>query len=335
MNKLVEAFPKGMAFGDSFHLHGLGVIQLIINGDIPNVPRLDTLDEALGKRTLYITETCEGGEVQLVAVENRGDFPVIILEGEELVGSKQNRVTSITVIVAAKTTVKIPVSCVERGRWHYTSDHFQSGNAIYRARSRAIQKSSVTANLTHEGAFRSDQGAVWRDTEKSLHELGVRSATSDFREAREHVAHQIEEFVEGIQPVTGQVGAIFYSKRGVIGGECFHSPDLFSRCFGKVLRSFCFEVLSASSLNGASPDPHKEWWAKVLDSPFSKRDSVGVGQDVRTEPENPFVLASGLIYGGILAHFSGFPNFQQQENRPTGRRLSARDRRRLRSSLAD
>ena len=59
----------------------------------------------------------KGGSVPDLLVENRGDVRVLFLEGEELIGAKQNRILNTSVLVAAHTKVKIPVSCVERGRW--------------------------------------------------------------------------------------------------------------------------------------------------------------------------------------------------------------------------
>lgn len=146
-----------------------------------------------------------------------------------------------------------------------------------------------------------------------LREAGVRSSTDSFQDAREHVSHQIEEFAQCIQPIPGQVGAVFFGKRGVIGAEFLASPDLFSRCIDKIVRSFAFEVLSAPSLNGTSADTSKAWWAEMLQSPFSKHDSVGVGVDIRTEANNMIDL--GLMYGKVVIHFSGFPNLKQREDR--------------------
>jgi hypothetical protein len=42
---------------------------------------------------------------------------LLLLDGEELVGAKQNRILNTTVLVDAHVTVTIPVSCVEQGRW--------------------------------------------------------------------------------------------------------------------------------------------------------------------------------------------------------------------------
>jgi len=45
-------------------------------------------------------------------VANGADRPLLLLDGEELIGAKQNRILNTTVLVAAHTEVTIPVSCV-------------------------------------------------------------------------------------------------------------------------------------------------------------------------------------------------------------------------------
>ena len=47
------------------------------------------------------------------------DRPLLLLDGEELIGAKQDRILNTTVLVAAHTEVTIPVSCVEQGRCGY------------------------------------------------------------------------------------------------------------------------------------------------------------------------------------------------------------------------
>ena len=49
----------------------------------------------------------------------------------------------------------------------------------------------------------------------------------DYREGRAKVSHQIDSFVERVQPVDGQVGAIFLCARGILGLELLGEEDLF------------------------------------------------------------------------------------------------------------
>src|SRR5215510_968643 len=80
-----------------------------------------TLDEALEKGLATVTEVSESGSVPEVAFVNKGDSSVLLVDGEELIGAKQNRILNLLICVPAHREVKIPVSCVERGRWSYRS----------------------------------------------------------------------------------------------------------------------------------------------------------------------------------------------------------------------
>ena len=43
----------------------------------------------------------------------------MIIEGQELARAKQNRIVNSSFLIAGKTKVVIPVSCVEQERWRY------------------------------------------------------------------------------------------------------------------------------------------------------------------------------------------------------------------------
>ena len=82
-----------------------------------------TLEDAL-PLGLRIDEVSESGSVPQLAVANPTDANVLLYDGEELLGAKQNRILNVTVLVAAQSTTPIPVSCVEEGRWSRRSASF-------------------------------------------------------------------------------------------------------------------------------------------------------------------------------------------------------------------
>ena len=84
------------------------------------------LPAAIDKRTAVAEEVSENGDVPHLSVTSTCDQPILIPEGEILVGAKQNRVVNITVLVAPRSRFKLPVNCVEQGRWHYRPRHFTS-----------------------------------------------------------------------------------------------------------------------------------------------------------------------------------------------------------------
>lgn len=289
---------------DAFSLHGLGVVPILADGTV-DLPAVDLLDEAIAKRSVRITETSETGEVPFLSLVNEGDRPVLILEGEELVGGKQNRIVNTTMVVLPATSLKIPVSCMEAGRWAERQEELDSGKAIFRARSRAVHKRNVSFSLSREGSFRGEQGAVWDEVSASLHELRAASPTSDFRAGREQVAHRIEEFVQGIQPQKEQIGAVFIAWAGILGAELLGTTELFRRAYEKIIRSFAFEVLSAPDLEEIASVDVEEWWSSILCAELTLHASPGAGEDIRCDGRN--LAGSGLYWHGTCVHFSCFP----------------------------
>lgn len=75
-----------------------------------------TLDEALS-RGFEVRELGESGTVPELVVDNPLNSAILLYDGEELVDALQNRILNLSVLVAARSAMKIPVSCVEQGRW--------------------------------------------------------------------------------------------------------------------------------------------------------------------------------------------------------------------------
>ena len=106
-------FPE-IRVGDPIRHEGLAVFPLFAESG--NGVEYDLSDEAINKGHITVEELSEAGSVPDLAVENTGELRVLFLEGEELVGAKQNRILNTSVLVAAHTKSKIPMSCVEAGR---------------------------------------------------------------------------------------------------------------------------------------------------------------------------------------------------------------------------
>jgi len=138
--------------------HGaLGVIPLLA----PNLDDPDwlTLEEA-GDHA-RVTEVSEAGSVPFLQVANEAGRRLLLLDGEELIGAKQNRILNTTVLVAAHTEVTIPVSCVEQGRWGYRGRQFRPGDASLYASLRARKAAHVSQSVRAGRGHRADQGEVW------------------------------------------------------------------------------------------------------------------------------------------------------------------------------
>ena len=156
-------------------------------------------DEGIGSGSVTVEEVSEGGSVPDLLVENKGDVRVLFLEGEELVGAKQNRVLNTSVLIAAKSKVKIPVSCVEQGRWRYRSKQFGSSGSHSPSKLRYFLKSSVSHALKENLGHRSDQGKVWAEVARQQRSLGAASDTRAMSDTFDTYKEQVDQFREKLR----------------------------------------------------------------------------------------------------------------------------------------
>ena len=123
---------------------------------------------------LRIEETSASGSVPELLVVNPLDEHVLLYDGEELAGAKQNRILDVTVLAGAKSALPIPVSCVEEGRWRTVSSHFGSAGHISHAELRHRKSLALAAEPLTRGLA---QGEVWdavRDKASARHPQPVR-----------------------------------------------------------------------------------------------------------------------------------------------------------------
>jgi hypothetical protein len=116
-------FMPALTFGGAMTHKNLSLVPIF--GPASGPPMM-TLDQGLVEGVVEITEVSEGGSVPTLQVHNHGTEMLLLFDGEELVGAKQNRVLNTSILVAAESSVLIPVSCVEQGRWAWRSKHFHS-----------------------------------------------------------------------------------------------------------------------------------------------------------------------------------------------------------------
>jgi hypothetical protein len=118
------------------------------------------LGQALGDGLVTISEVSAGGSVPRLLLDNRAPLPVLLLEGEHLVGCKQNRVLNTSVLAPPKAKLELPVSCVEQGRWDWDRANFQRSAHGMAAEIRAAKVQQVSRSLRDEGMAMSDQCAL-------------------------------------------------------------------------------------------------------------------------------------------------------------------------------
>jgi hypothetical protein len=268
-----------------------------------------TLDEALAQKRAKITEVSEGGHVPELRFVNSGDRRVFLLDGEEVVGAKQNRIFNVSIMVPAGKTIVIPVSCVERGRWHHTSQGVSSAPRAQYAEGRARKMAFVTESMKMDGSKHSNQGDVWNGINSKFRQFESSSPTSAMSDLYQQQSVRIEDYVQSLTPVPNQIGAVFGLDGEVIGLELFDSADTFKKLFPKLVRSYGLDALSSRKGEVADgPVPSKgdvaAFLKRVADAKVSTFAGVGEGQDLRLEAEG--LTGAALEVDERIVHLSAF-----------------------------
>lgn len=215
MESIISGYLSKLEFGELQVFNNMAVIPLFtsINGS----PKYLTLKEALEKNLLTITEVSQSGSVPELKVLNKVEIPVLLLDGEELAGAKQNRVLKTTILLKENSETIIPVSCTEQGRWAYASrDFVDSGNIMNRS-VRSKKVSSVNRSLEESQVYRADQRAVWEGIEFSAEMANVHSPTGAMKDVFESREDDLRGYLNAFHSVPNQKG-IFVMVNGRVAG---------------------------------------------------------------------------------------------------------------------
>lgn len=268
-----------------------------------------------------VTEVDPTGSVPVLRVENTLDVRVFLMDGQELIGAKQNRILNTDVLVPASATITIPVSCVEQGRWRDTSFTFSAGRtASHRTRSAKLRR--VLNSLQTHGTHDANQRAVWKEVAMTLISSRITSATAALHDAYMQREKDLAEFRQRLTLPQDAVGvAVFQAGR-------FMGLDLFDR--HSTLRHY-WEVLVdgyAIDLLHGPPDPSQTPQAQavtdVLDQVQSGKwepfKSPGEGTEWRLADEK--YSAAALVWeDSVVLHLQVFPRdmkFREQDWQGTG-----------------
>lgn len=243
--KVLDSFIESLYTGEPVEVGKLRVTPVFIREEAA-LPYLE-FGEALGRGLVEVTEVSEGVSVPNLFVRNKADRDVIIVDGELLVGAKQNRVVNTTVVVPAHSSVEIPVTCVEQGRWHYSSREFSSGGSHSYSSLRSLKHRTVTASLRERGEYTSDQGSIWGDIRSKMDRMESRSPTMSLTDVYESRVSRDDEarLEEEVRPQPGQVGYFAYVRGGFAGADVFGSSELCRAKLAKLLRGHYLDALDS------------------------------------------------------------------------------------------
>ena len=263
--------------------------------------------EAIEKNYVEIKEVTEGGSVNNLFVINYSDKFVFFMDGDILQGAKQNRVINTSMLVASKTKINVPVSCVEAGRWRYSSSKFYSSEHIAPSKLRSEKAKHLKKNLEEKNEYYSDQGVVWNKVSdyEAMHRMS--SATSDLSSIYNGRKSEFNEFIKSFE-INGEAnGTAIFVKNKILNIDVFNRGNIYSEYFPKILQSAAMETYHLKeSLQPLSEAEAKyktnDFFDNYENLEFTVHKSLAAGDERRFETKDFTGLE--LMYEGHLIHMT-------------------------------
>ena len=334
MQVLDDCFA-GLKYGRPLNHLNLTAYPLLV-ADAPE-PGYVTLATAMATGHASIREVDEAGSVPVLLLENTGPNPILVLDGEELIGAKQNRVANCTILAPGHDTIEIPVSCVEADRWSYDGaagedrEFDLSDRALFMDGRRA-KMGKVSASLRDRGDYDADQSEVWANIDNKAERMAVRSPTRAMSDIYTEHGVSVQGYVNAFGATGGQVGAVFAVGRRVEGLELFDADRTFAELLPKIIRSYAIDAMERP-LEWVAPDLSAApgFVQRIANGTAETYPAVGLGTDLRLRGNG--IIAAGLIHDERIVHLAAFAApaaYRESDdfNRSSGRlvRMLARHR---------
>ena len=288
----------GIDVGEPLHHHNITVFPLM---GARGKGCYTLLAQAIKSGQALVEDVDEEGDVPNLRVVNDSERPLLIVEGEVLRGAKQDRVVNITVIVAAKTSFTLPVSCVERGRWDYVSKHFRPERFVPpRVRAAAMQDMQ-----SGEGEYHPNQSRIWREVDSVLEDVGADSATATIADAFKASQKRLKEYRNRISLPKEAAGFLVAKGDALVGMDLFDSPKTMRKFWRRLSEAYFVEALRDTK----ETRPAKKRTARKLLRHISENAKVSaqqLGSGLRLHVESEKLVGSAVWSGEQLCHLSAF-----------------------------
>lgn len=278
-------------------------------------PRADyiTLEDAipLGFR---VTEIDAAGSVTELLAHNPLDSNVLLYDGEELLGAKQNRILDVTVLVPAQSETRILVSCVEEGRWSARSATFTPARHTAYAALRRRKAELLSADPRAHGLA---QAGVWDDVSSKALRLQADAPTRAQADIFVSRDDDLQVLRRAFPLVSGQSGAIFALGPNALTLDYVSRPSAFESLYPKLLDGYLLDALERLETEAADAQTLASFVARIEAGTRSQRRSVGLGADVRLRGQH--VVGSGLELDDEVVQLSAFSSHESRSTKRVAR----------------
>jgi hypothetical protein len=298
----LRGLMHGLTIGDAMHHHNLSLFPLTWSET--SKPPYVLLATAIERGEAVVKEVDEDGEVSNLSVSNQMERPLLISEGEILVGAKQNRVVNVSVLVAARSTLTLPVTCVEQGRWEYRTQQFRTEFcAPPSLRSKSVR--AVHETRASRGTAEGDQGGIWEEVDECLASMRLHSKTASLTDGIQGVEDKLQEYREKLTLPNGTAGVIVAQGDQVVGMDLFDCPATLTAIWPRLSAAYFFDALRNQRRRKRTPQiVAEEFVDRVIAHIRPRAAALGLGDELEIAGDSE--VGAALLFADKVCHLSAF-----------------------------
>lgn len=281
----LETVPSAQSYTyGNLRLYPIHAKQSFTN-EFKSVGKYMTLQEAIAKKKVKITENSNSGEVNALKIENISGDTIIVITGDVVKGGKQDRIINQDLLLNPKSGQKdLPVYCVESGRW--------SSGSSASSQSHSVQ-SNGSAPATFNGYYNKgsmslrkvvekekDQGKVWEKVDqinssnKTTTSTKTYTALTNSADFTQKLNKYLAFFKTKFASDATVIGVIVVSGNKVLGCDMFATYELFIQQYESLLHSYATEAIVNGKPVTASPAVVKAYMDKLLNDERTQQKTL-------------------------------------------------------------
>jgi hypothetical protein len=253
----------------------------------------------------FVEEVDEHGSVSSVHVGNPTDQALLIYEGEEVEGARQNRSFVAHALVPAGAELIASASCVERGRWdeNQRSARFSPARHAPDPGFRAARRAHENLAAPEGRRSRSSQQLVWDQVSELLSTHRAASPSDALADVFRAKQHALDELRSHVRHVARQVGAVVAISGRPVGLDLVGRAEVFADLLPCLAAGYALRALGGA-LSDASERGASGLLTAAIEAPMRPLPTAGIG--VGFVISQPGLDGSGLQVGGELVALSAF-----------------------------
>ena len=244
-DKLVVNFLQTAEEAKKFTFENLRLYPILAKDNFKNqfrdVGKYMTLKDAMATRKVKIAEKKNGGSVNELTIENISQDTIIVISGEIVKGGQQDRIIQKDMLLEPKSgKKKLPVFCVESGRWSARNGNGENFNTHYTVGTMSLRK------VVEKEA---DQQKVWSKVDeinsknKTLTNTKTYTAMGQSAAFTSKLKLYLNFFQTKFSADLDVIGVVVVSGDKVLGCDMFATSPLFKQNFDNLLHAYATEAI--------------------------------------------------------------------------------------------